>query len=206
MDARYTLTEEEILKFHSMGTIKEYDAGAILFYENTEAHHFYILLEGLVKGGRFEGKKENIFHFFFPFMMVGEVSFVEQKHYPLTTIFVTKAKVLVLNKNALLAEKNIAYFNSIFMRSIIGKVRYLQNSINTLASTDAKMKVAVFISEHRLWISHISIKEMATVLNLTRETVSRSISFFIQQKALRKNGKKIELVNVKHIENYMNAH
>ena len=206
MDARYTLTQEEILKFHSIGTIKEYDAGAIVFYENTEAHHFYILLDGLVKGGRFEGRKENIFHFFFPFMLVGEVSFVGQKYYSLTTVFVTKGKALVLNKNTLLSGKNISYFNSIFMRSIIGKVRYLQNSINTLASTDAKMKVAVFISEHSLWISHISIKEMATVLNLTRETVSRSIAFFIQQEALGKNGKKIEIVNIKYIENYINTH
>lgn len=201
---RYMLTPDEINIFSSMGKTKEYDAGAILFYEDTVADNFYIILDGLVKGGRFGLGKENIFHFFLPKMMVGEVSFREECNYPLTTIFVTKGKVLLVNREAIYNTKqNISDFDTIFIRSIIGKVRYLQNSINTIASADAKVRTAIFLLEHRYWISNISIKEIASVLNTTRETVSRSIAYFIREKALSKVGNKIEIIDSKILALYI---
>lgn len=204
MDYRYILTTEEIDKFILMGKIKEYDEGAVLFYEKTPADFFYIILEGLVKGGRFEGNKERIFHFFFPSMMVGEVSFREQNQYPLSAVFVTKGKVILINREAMHhASYTSSVIDDIFIRSIIGKVRYLQNSINIIASSNAKLKTAIFLLEHQYWLSNISIKEMASVLNSTRETISRSISFFIQINALKKMGSKIKIINPVLLEAYI---
>lgn len=204
MNYRYILTTEEIDKFILIGKIKEYDEGAVLFYEKTHADFFYIIIEGLVKGGRFDGNKERVFHFFFPYMMVGEVSFREQNSYPLTAVFVTKGKVLLINREMMHhASYSSSDIDDIFIRSIIGKVRYLQNSINIIASSNAKLKTAIFLIEHQFWLSDISIKEMASVLNSTRETISRSISFFIQMNALVKMGSKIKIVNLAFLEAYI---
>ena len=50
---RYMLTPDEINIFSSMGKTKEYDAGAILFYEDTVADNFYIIKHN------FEVRKEH---------------------------------------------------------------------------------------------------------------------------------------------------
>lgn len=204
MDLRYILTTEEIDKFILIGKIKEYEEGAVLFYENMSADFFYIILEGFVKGGFFGGNKERVFHFFFPSMMVGEVSFREKNKYPLTAVFVTKGKALLVTRKAMnYASYNSSVIDDIFIRSIIGKVRYLQNSINMMATSDSKLKTAMFLVEHQYWLSNISIKEIGSVLNTTRETISRSIAFFIQMRALKKIGNKMEIIDLALLKAYI---
>lgn len=205
MDLRYFLTQEEIENFSLISKVKEYEKGAVLFYENTPATAFYIILEGLVKGGRFEESSERLFHFFFPFMMVGEVSFREEEDYPLSTFFVTKGKALLVTKEAIkTAHSNSLKIEELFIRSIIGKVRYLQKSVNVNSISDTKLKTALFLVEHQEWLSKISIKEIASVLNTSRETISRNISYFIRIGTLKKVGNRIEIIDLTQLQEYEN--
>lgn len=189
-----------------IGRIKEFDAGGVLFYENEEANSLFIVLDGLVKGGRFEYGKEKVYHFFFLHTMVGEVSFLEGRSYPLTAVFATKGRALIVSKEALEGSaipKDT--LNAAFQKSIIGKVRYLQNSIDKIASKDCRIKTAMFLLEHEVWLAHIQIKEAAAVLNVSRESVSRALSFFIKHQAVSKKGNKITVTNASFLSQFING-
>lgn len=200
----YKLSHDEIIKFQNIGIMKHFQAGGILFYENDSADTFYIILEGLVKGGRFEPKREKIYHYFFPSTMIGEVSFLESGTYPLSSKFVTKGTVICITKTALAQYED---FNNslivIFQKAIIGKVRDLQNSLNIITSVNYRVRTAIFLLEHKNWLSYISITEMASVLNLTRESSSRAISFFVQAQYVKKIKNKLIIIDENSLREYI---
>lgn len=174
-----------------------------MFYENERADSFFIVLDGLVKGGRFEGEKERVYHFFFPNTLVGEVSFLEGLTYPLTAVFATKGRALVVGKEALDNSRiHSETLNRTFLKSIIGKVRHLQNSIDKIASKDCRIKTAMFLLEHQMWLEYIQIKEAAAVLNISRESVSRAIGFFIREGAITKNNNTIKITNIDFLSRF----
>ncbi len=200
----FELTNGEIESFKKIGQIKSYDMDGILFYENEKANNFYIILSGLVKGGIFENKKEKIFHYFFPKMFIGEISFLEEKNYALSAKFVTSGKAVVISRtslnNSIFSKDEL---NSIFQRAMISKVRFLQRSISTITSINTKVKCAIFLLEHKNYLQYISIKEMASVLNTSRESASRAISFFVEQKAIIKNKNEIKIINEEFLETFV---
>ncbi|XPV69103.1 MAG: Crp/Fnr family transcriptional regulator [Halarcobacter sp.] len=198
------LSNDEIESFKKIGQIKNFDANGILFYENDIADNFYVILSGLVKGGIFENKKEKIFHYFFPNMLVGEISYLEKSNYPLSAMFVTSGEVIVVNKN-LLKNSNFSeiQLNQIFQKAMISKVRFLQRSIKTIASVNIKVRCAIFLLEHKNYLQYISMKEMGSVLNTTRESVSRAIGFFIEQKAIKKDKNQIKILDEKFLEKFV---
>lgn len=205
-DLFFELTQKEIDMFQKIGQTKTYDEGAILFYEQDVAHSFYIILSGFVKGGIFENKKEKLFHYFFPNMLIGEISFLEQKNYALSAKFVTAGKAIVISK-ASLENSNFSKeeLNKIFQRAMISKVRFLQRSINTITSINGKVKCAIFLLEHQHYMQFISINEMSSILNTTRESVSRALRFFIECKAIKKDKNTIYITNALFLENFIIA-
>lgn len=200
----FELTNEEIELFKRIGQIKNYDEDAILFYENEKANNFYIILSGFVKGGIFENKREKIFHYFFPKMFIGEISFLEEKNYALSAKFVTTGKAVVISRTSL-NNSNFSKdeLNKIFQRAMISKVRFLQRTISTITSVNTKVKCAMFLLEHKTYLQYISITEMSTLLNTTRESVSRAISFFIEYKAIKKNKNEIIILNEEFLETFI---
>lgn len=204
--SRYKLADEEINTFVKLGTTREFDAGGVLFYEGSPSDVFFIIIEGLAKGGKFDGQKERVYHFFFPKMMVGEVSYLEGIDYPLTAVFVTRGKAIIIKREILENYQSPQQlFAKVFQKSIIGKVRYLQNSINRLASKDCKLKIAIFLLEHIEWLEHIQIKEIGSVLNITRESASRGIGFFVKSKILSKDGHKIKIIDINLLKEFVNS-
>lgn len=203
---KFELSDEEIETFKKIGRIKDLDAGGILFYEDEKADNVYIILSGLVKGGIFENKREKIFHYFFPKMFVGEISFLEKKNYALSAKFVTNGKILVVSRVSLnnfsLSKDEL---NKIFQRAMISKARFLQKSIRIMTSVNTKVKCAIFLLEYREFLEYISITEMASVLNTTRESISRAISFLIKQKAIKKDKNKITILNEEFLRVFIKA-
>lgn len=205
-EQKYALTQNELDAFLQIGKVLEFDAGGVLFYEGETSEAFFIVVEGLVKGGRFDGGKERIYHFFFPNTMVGEVSYLEGANYPLTAVFATKGRAVAVTREALKSSKlDPKTLNNAFLKSIVGKVRHLQNGINQIASKNCKLKIATFALEHAEWLEWIQIKEAAAVLNITRESASRAVSFFIKNGMLEKTGFKIRIKDKKALSDFANG-
>jgi len=61
----------------------------------------------------------------------------------------------------------------------------------------------MFLLEHKTYLQYISITEMSSLLNTTRESVSRAISFFIEYKAIKKNKNEIIILNEEFLETFI---
>lgn len=170
------LSSDDFDELSAIANFKSYAKGEILFYEGVPAEKLYILVEGILKAYKTDMKEnEIVLHFFYPTSLIAEVANFQHINFPATTEFQTPGRVLEIEyekfeekflKNPLISFEII--------KSLTQKIRYVEEVITTRLSLDATARVARFI-----YYSDLQQKtkqyEVANILGLTPETLSRSL-------------------------------
>ena len=174
------LTDAQLEKLKKISVIKKYKAKEILFYEGDEPTYLYVLLQGTLKVYKTNHKGQQIFlHQFYPGGLVAELANFENIPYPATAEFMSDSEVLRIDYQAL--EKDFFKNPEIsfeIIKSLIAKHKILIDVIQKEVILTADAKVAKFILENEDLFKKLKNTQVASILNLTPETLSRSLSKF----------------------------
>lgn len=170
------LTDEEIEKIVAISVVKKLSRENILFYEGEMPKYFYALLQGYVKFYKTDLKgHEIVLHFFTKPVMMAEMPSLENISFRATSIAMRDdTEVLLIDRERfieLLHEDN--EFSFYIIKSLTQKIRELEVAINRNLIYDAMTKVCSFIIENPTDLETRKHIEIALILNMAQETLSR---------------------------------
>lgn len=185
-----SLTEDEIQTIESMSTIKKLQHNEILFYEGEAAKSFYILLEGELKVYKTNAKaNEIVLHHFKEPTMVAEMATMEEIPFPATASAQTNDTLVAVIEsekflNLLAKTPELSWH---IIKSLTHKIKSLEKSINRNLLFDATTKVCSLIDENNDIFQTHKKNEIANMLNITPETLSRTLRKLKDLQVIDKN-------------------
>lgn len=187
----------------SIATIKKLQKGEILFYEGEMAEAFYILLDGELKIYK-TGNKSNeiILHHLKASSMVAEMASIEKVQFPASASAQSNdTKVAVVRSEIFLnfIEQN-PEFSWQLIKSLTQKIKGLEKSINRNLVYDAMAKVCSLLLEQPSILKRSKNIEIANVLNITPETLSRTLRKLKDLEILNENN---EVCNVEKLKMFL---
>ena len=174
------LSEKELKRLKEISFFKSYKKGEILFYEGEESEYLLILVQGVVKIYKMSSKnKEILLHLIRPISIVAELVNFDEIPYPASCEFITDGEVLKINyakfKTEFMENPKICVE---IIKSLTEKIRALNLLIERQVVLNADEKVASFITENFDFFKTAKQSQIANLLNLAPETLSRMISKF----------------------------
>ena len=197
------LKDEELEKIISISTVKRLSKEKILFYEGENPEYFYLLIEGFVKFYKTDQKgNEIVIHFFTKPMFIAEMPSFENIPFPATAKAMREdTEFLLIDRMKFLELLHIdRKFSYYIIKSLMYKVRNLEQVINRNLIYDAMTKVCSFIKENPIDIAYTKHKEIAIILNMAPETLSRVLK---KLKTLNIIDKECRLINSDKLDMFL---
>jgi len=197
------LNDNELQKIIDISIIKKFSHDNILFYEGEMPKYFYVLLKGHVKFYKNDLKgAELVLHYFIKPLLMAEMPSLENIPFRASAIAMKdETEVLLINREkfiTLIYENKDLPFSII--KSLSQKMRELEIAINRNLIYDATAKVCSFILENPNDLVQHKQKDIAIILSMAPETLSRVL------KKLKKMGildKECQLVNRDKIQMFL---
>ncbi len=183
------IDEDTINKIENFTTVQKVAKNNIVFYEGDESKYLYLLAKGVIKLYKTSSShKEIVLKYFHENELIGEVANFEEIPYPATAKAYSDVEVLKIDfeklKGIIFSNPNMA-FN--IQTSLIKKIKNLENIISTNLVLDSRERVAKYIYNHSDAFFDTKNIEIAEILGVSPETLSRILKFFKDQ----------EIINVK---------
>ncbi len=176
--------------------------------EGGSAQHVFALHTGLVKVVKsLENGKDRITRVLFPGELLGLEALTEQT-YPLTAVTLRDCEICASSRDEFLeflrANPDIALG---MIRFLVGEVTRVRTQVTDMSFKDARMKVATLLlslvhtevegpaQAHALTLP-FSRQEISEILELSPETVSRTLSSFRREQVLEARGRKLSIQDV----------
>jgi CRP/FNR family transcriptional regulator len=174
------LDKDELDRLKEISTIKKYNSKEILFFEGEEPKYLNILLDGVVRIYKTNHKGNQIFlHQFLPVSLIAELANFENIPYPASAEFVSKGEVLRINYQKLEEDffKNPDLSLKI-IKSLASKLKIMSEVITNEVILTSEAKVAKFLVENAELFTALKNTKVASILNITPETLSRTLTKF----------------------------
>lgn len=174
------IDEETIKKIETFTIEQRVSKDNIVFYEGDEPKFLYLLVKGIIKLYKTSSNhKEVVLKYFHDNELIGEVANFEGIPYPATAKAYSDVEVLKIDfdklKEIIFSNPNMA-FN--IQTSLIKKIKNLENIISTNLVLDSKERVAKYIYSHADDFFETKNIEIAEILGVSPETLSRILKFF----------------------------
>jgi CRP/FNR family transcriptional regulator len=174
------IDEETIKKIEGFTSEHKISKDNIVFYEGDEPKYLYLLVKGVIKLYKTSSShKEVVLKYFHDNELIGEVANFEGMPYPATAKAYSDVEILKVDfeklKEIIFSNPNLA-FN--IQTSLIKKIKNLENIISTNLVLDSKERVAKYIYNHPNDFFDTKNIEIAEVLGVSPETLSRILKFF----------------------------
>ncbi len=174
------LPSEIIAKIKDKMFVKEYSKNSIVFYEGDRGDSIYIILEGKVKLYKTTPKGNHIhINVLKAPELIGEYATFENVPFPATCEFITDGAIGKIPydfiKNELLSIPDVS---EAIIKSLTAKVHLLSILVHQETVLSSEAKVADTILNRSEIFSRLKNSEIADILNLTPETLSRILSKF----------------------------
>jgi|LGOV01.1.fsa_nt_gb CRP/FNR family transcriptional regulator len=181
------LCEDGLKRLKDISSIKKYNSKEILFFEGEEPKYLHILLDGIVRLYKTNHKGNQIFlHQFLPVSMVAELANFENIPYPATAEFTCRGEVLKIDYKKLEEGffKNPELSLQI-IKSLAGKLKIMSEVVTNEIVLTSEAKIAKFLVENGELFETLKNTKVASLLNLTPETLSRTLTKFKKQGLIR---------------------
>ena len=174
------MSESLLDEIKRISSVVKLNKGNILFYEGDDPKYLHILAKGTLKLYKVTSSdKELIIKFFHENELIAEFANFENISYPATSEALTSCEVLKIDfeefKKIMQTNVNITMK---IQASLIKKIKTLENIISTHLILDTKQKVAKYIVEHNVDFFKTKNILIAQMLNMTPETLSRTLKVF----------------------------
>merc|ERR1711879_255044 len=158
-----------------ISVIEKLNKKNILFYEGEEPKYMYVLLKGIIKLYKVTSiDKELVLKYFHENELIAEVANFEEITYPATAQAFTDIEVLKIDfrkfKDEILSNPTLSFM---LTKSLIKKIRNLENLVSMHLVLDSKERVAKYIYDNEEDFFKTKNILIAEILNITPETLSR---------------------------------
>ncbi len=173
------LSDENMERLKKNSRIKTYTKGGIVFYEEDDSSHIYVVLEGSVKLYKTspKGTQVQINRFVAP-AVIGEYACFEEMPFPATCEFVTEGKIAHIPRDFVLGNLTDSAFALEMIKSLTAKIMVLSSLIHKETIFSSEAKVAKLLMEKSEIFHKLKYNEIASILNITPETLSRILKKF----------------------------
>ncbi len=202
------LTDEQIARLSCVFRPTRYRRNQILFFEGGTGQHVFALHSGLVKVVKsLENGKDRITRVLFPGELFGMEALAET-NYPLTAVTLRDSEICSAPRdefmNYLHANPDIALG---MVRFLVGEVTRVRTQVTDMSFKDARMKVATLLlslvtsennspSKNFSFLLPFSRQEISEILELSPETVSRTLSSMRREQVLDAHGRRVTIQDV----------
>ena len=187
--------------------IKKYTKNSIVFYEGDRGDSIYIILEGKVKLYKTTPKGTHIhINMLKAPELIGEYATFEHVPFPATCEFVTDGVIGKIPydflKNELLAIPDVS---EAIIKSLTAKVHLLSTLVHQETVLSSEAKVADTILNRSEIFSRLKNSEIATILNLTPETLSRILSKFKKDKIIELKKQQLRVLEPQKLKDILST-
>ncbi len=174
------LDNKQIDKLKLISTQSKFKKDEILFYEGDEPKKLFVLLKGNLKIYKTNAKSNEVFlHNLYPVNFIAELANFENIPYPATAKFLTDGEVLKIDYEKFLSEFLSDKFMTLnLIKSLCNKLKILSEVLHNELILDSESKIAKFLVEHSEIFNMSKNVKIASLLNITPETLSRILSKF----------------------------
>jgi CRP-like cAMP-binding protein len=206
------LSSEQIARLGCVFRPARYRRSQILFFEGGVGQHVFALHSGLVKVVKsLENGKDRITRVLFPGELFGLEALAESV-YPLTAVTLRDSEICAASRDEFLeflhANPDVALG---MVRFLVTEVTRVRTQVTDMSFKDARMKVATLIlslisSETPTATDAYSLtlpfsrQEISEILELSPETVSRTLSMFRRDQVLEARGRRVVIHDVKKLQ------
>ena len=188
------IDDDTISKIEKFTVEQRISKDNIVFYEGDEPKHLYLLAKGVIKLYKTSSShKEIVLKYFHENELIGEVANFEDIPYPATAKAYSDVEMLKIDfqkLKAIIFENPQLSFN--IQTSLIKKIKNLENIISTNLVLDSKERVAKYIYNHAEIFFETKNIEIAEILGVSPETLSRILKFFKDHDIIDVKAKKID--------------
>jgi CRP-like cAMP-binding protein len=189
-----------------------YRRNQILFFEGGTAQHLFALHSGLVKMVKsLENGKDRITAVIFPGELFGLEALADAA-YPLTAVTLRDCEICAAPRDDFSAFLQMNPETAMGMvRFLVGELTRVRRQVTDMSFKDARMKVATFMlslitpdtpttDEGVALRLPLSRQEISEVLELSPETVSRTLSAFRREQLVTARGRHLMIQNRAELE------
>ena len=211
------LNNEELLKIVNTINHKEYAKGDVVFTEGNVANTLFFINEGKIKLYKYtKDGKEQILHVLSEGDFFGELELIKPSKYGFNSKAIIDSKICTLTKDEM---KEIMMKNpeiGIKVLETVGeRLSKVESLVQNLATNDVDSRMAYLLTdlmekygeniEKNISIElPLSREEMANFIGVTRETISRKLKKFEDEKLIKILGTKIIIVlDEEGLKNYI---
>lgn len=204
-----SLNDADILSVCGDRREYRYSKGDVIIEENAEIKEFIYLKSGLVKIFRkVADGREQILNIATPMEFVSLLSVFSEKYYKFSISALDETAVCVISldliKSLIIANGNFALGLMEKMSKNADKI-ILQNLSLNMKNLRGRIAYILLIFSKDIYKSEcfdlpVSRKEIAQLIDMTTENVIRILSEFRRDNIIKINGKNIEIVNLKVLE------
>lgn len=170
------LTPTQRTQIEKIGIIREYEAGEIIFYEGDESHYFHFLIGGEVSIFKSTANETMFIHRFRAPSLIAEVATLKQIPYPASCESIQSSKILKISRDPFLQLiQNDPSLSIALISSLTQKISALEHTLQRHSAPNALAKVARLIREDPKIFKRLKGIEIAHLLGITPETLSRMI-------------------------------
>jgi CRP/FNR family transcriptional regulator len=170
-----SLGQSHINRLQEISSAKKYKKGQLLFLEGETPQNLHILVEGVLKVYKSDPRgNEIVLNHFHPVALIAELANLEHIPYPASSVFETDGKVLTINyklfEDEFLKNPDISFS---IIKSLTKKLMALNTVISHNLTMTSAGKVARFIYDNEKLFLQLKQRKIASILNITPETMSR---------------------------------
>jgi len=196
------VSDKYLAEIKQNAIIRSYSKDSIVFYEGDSSNYLYIVLEGTIKMYKTtpKGSQIEINRFTAP-AMIGEYACFESEPFPASCEFITEGKMATIHFDFILKNLSDAQFSLELIKSLTSKVMVLSALIHKETIFSSEAKVAKMLIENIEIFSKLKYNEIAAILNLTPETLSRIFKKLKKEKIIEmKTGEHIKILDYHALE------
>ena len=203
-----SLSGDQVSRLGCVFRPARYRKNQILFFEGGMAQHMFALHAGLVKLVKsLENGKDRITGVLFPGELFG-LEALAHPTYPLTAVTLRDSEICAASRDEvtvfLQSNPEIALG---MVRFLVGELGRVRTQVTDMSFKDARMKVATFLlslvtsdptpPEGRAALTlPLSRQEISEVLELSPETVSRTLTAFRREELIVAHGRHLTIQNL----------
>jgi len=207
-----SLSGEQVSRLGCVFRPARYRKNQILFFEGGVAQHLFALHAGLVKLVKsLENGKDRITGVLFPGQIFGLEALADPT-YPLTAVTLRDSEICAASRDDVVVflqtNPEIALGMVRFLVSEVGRVR---TQVTEMSFKDARMKVATFLLSLvasdaspeegcAVLTLPLSRQEISEVLELSPETISRTLAAFRRQQLIVARGRHLTIQDIEGLQ------
>lgn len=206
------LKDKDLEKLASTAIQKSYNKGDIIFYENEFGRKLYLIVSGNVKICMISPDgKEHVLGNLSEKEFFGELSVLDKENRSTSAIAVDSVNLMIVDRDPFLEVlKDNPYMVYYLILSLCKRIRWTDKHLSTLAFLSSHGKVAKLILDmakekgnkigNKTYIEHkLTRQEMANIIGTSRETLTRIIIEYQNEKIIETKKNMIVILDEKKL-------